>query len=289
MASGTVSGIFVHPVKSCRAVALDSTTVTAIGLADDRMWQFVDASGDGVTQRQHRVLATVQPEIHSGGLRLTAPSMPPIDVVAGGDVSTVKSVFGVPVGAVDAGDAVAAWFTGLTGDAGRLVAMADAAGWRLPGDYDLFDQNAPFSDAAPVLVTSQSSLDRLRADASEDFGMDRFRPNIVVSGGEPWEEDTWESFHIGAAELGNPVPWPRCTIPQIDQTNAERRHEPAKVLRRHRWCTDGSAVPGPFRQIVEGSALFGIGCSIGPVGATIRVGDPVTVATRRSPILAMSD
>ena len=130
--------------------------------------------------------------------------------------------------------------------------MVGEGGWRLPDDLDVFGQSAPFSDAAPVLLTAQPSLVWLRERADEPFGMDRFRPNLVVDGTEPWEEDTWSTIRIGEAELRCAVPWPRCTIPQIDQLTADRHREPAKVLRRHRWCTEAPTVRAGFRGIRGG-------------------------------------
>ena len=281
VAPGAISAIFLYPIKSCRSVAVDSATVSAIGLAGDRIWQVVDGEQRGLTQRQHRVLATVQPEpLDDGGLLVQAPGMSPIAVDPPGEKTTiVQSHFGVPVPAADAGESAAKWFSELTGERCRLVAMIGACGWRLPGDLDIFGQNAPFSDAAPILLTAQPSLEWLREQASEDFAMDRFRPNLVVSGTEPWEEDTWSTIRIGTAELRCVVPWPRCTIPQIDQVTSDRRSEPAKVLRRYRWCTDAPSVRRPFRTIVEGSSVFGIGCSIAPEQATVGIGDEVTVMT----------
>jgi uncharacterized protein YcbX len=289
MASGTLSGIYVYPIKSCRAVALEAATVDRIGLLGDRIWQVVDDERRGVTQRQHRVLATVQPEPRSdGGMRIGAPAMPSIEVDPPGiETTTVKSHFGLPVPASDAGNRAAEWFSELTGAPARLVAMVDACGWRLPGDLDVFGQNAPFSDAAPVLVTAVRSLEWLRDRASEEFGMDRFRPNLVVSGTEAWDEDTWNSFTVGDAELRGVLPWPRCAIPQVDQVTADRHGEPAKVLRRHRWCAEAPASLGPFRDILQGNGLFGIGCSIAPSGATIRIGDDVSVTTTAPAVLTM--
>lgn len=291
MPAGSVSAIHVYPIKSCRGVAVGAATVSAIGLAGDRTWQVVaaDLATRGLTQRQHPNFATVQPELDvTGGLRLGAPGMPTIDVPRpDGELITVLSHFKIPVQVADAGPEAAEWFSAISGEPVRLVAMSEGSGWRLPGDLDIFGQNAPFSDAAPLLVTAAASLDWLRARASEDFGMDRFRPNVVVSGTDAWDEDTWSTFRIGEAELRGVVPWPRCAIPQIDQVTGDRTSEPAKVLRRHRWCTTAPSVPVPFRGIVEGNGLFGIGCSVAPVGATIRIGDAVTVTSTASPVLPM--
>ncbi|HEX4983553.1 MAG TPA: MOSC N-terminal beta barrel domain-containing protein [Ilumatobacteraceae bacterium] len=289
MASCTVSGIYVYPIKSCRGVALETATVSAIGLSGDRLWQVVDGDRRGITQRRHPLLATVQPEpMDGGGLRLRAPGLASLTVDQPRDeTTTVTSHFGLPVPAADAGDEAAAWFSELMGEPVRLVAMVDECGWRLPEDLDVFGQNAPFSDAAPILLTAQRSLTWLRERASEEFDMDRFRPNLVVSGSAPWEEDTWSAVRIGEAELRCATPWPRCTIPQIDQVTADRHNEPAKVLRRHRWCTEAPTLPTAFRSIVEGNGLFGVGCSIGPPHATLRVGDEVTVMATAPAVLPM--
>ena len=69
------------------------------------------------------------------------------------------------------------------------------------------------------------------------------------------------------------------TIPQIDQVTSDRHSEPAKVLRRYRWCTEAPSVRRAVRTIVEGSSVFGIGCSIAPEQATVGIGDEVTVMT----------
>ena len=276
----------MYPIKSCRGVALGSSTVSAIGLSGDRLWQVVDGDQRGITQRQHRVLATVQPEpLEGGGLRLQAPGMSPIVVdPPGQQTTTVKSHFRLPVPAADAGDDAAGWFSELTGEPCRLVAMVGECGWRLPDELDVFGQNAPFSDAAPILLTAQPSLAWLRERAGEEFAMDRFRPNLVIDGSEPWEEDSWSTIRIGEAELQCVVPWPRCTIPQIDQVTADRRREPAKVLRRHRWCNEAPTLREGIRALVEGNSIFGVGCSIGPLHATIRIGDEVTVTATATPV-----
>lgn len=281
-----LEAIAVYPVKSCRAVPLVAAVVAPTGLEGDRVWQVVDDDQSDVTQRQHPALATVQPTPLAGGLRLEAPGLEALVVEApAGPVTTTRSHFGLPVAAVDAGDRAAEWFSTLVGSPVRLVRLADQEGWRLPDQLDLFGQGAAFSDAAPVLVTATASLDHLRERADEPFGMDRFRPNLVVRTDEAWDEDTWAEVRVGEAHLRAVLPWPRCAIPQVDQQTGRRTSEPARVLRAHRWCTAAPTVPDAVRPLLEGNALFGVACSIGPSGVTVQVGDPVVVERRGQPVL----
>lgn len=287
----SLAGIYVYPIKSCRAVSLQNVNVTGIGLAEDRRWQVLGTEERrGVTQRKHRSLALIQPTLlDGGGLRLSAPGMSEIEFERpSGPAITVDSHFRTPVSARDAGDQAADWLAEFIGAPLRLVRMEGDSGWHLPPELDVFGQGAAFTDAAPVLVANQQSLEWLVERASEGFGMDRFRPNLVVTGAEPWAEDTWDRFDVGDATLHGVVPWPRCTIPQVDQRTAERHKEPAKVLKKHRWCTSAPSIDGDFRPIVEGNGLFGVACTIGPVGSTVTVGDQVTVVSSRAPVLEMT-
>lgn len=287
MTPGTLDEIHIYPVKSCRRVALQNIAVAATGLAGDRMWQVVDDDGNPVTQRERRILATVQPELIDGGLRLSAQGhgsiqLPDPTIT---DV-TVTSMLGQQVEAADGGDDVAQWFSDLLGAPSRLAGITKTTQHNLPLEVDPTGRPITFVDAAPVLFTNKASLRRLQSRASESFDMTRFRPNLTIDAGQAWSEDTWPSCEIGAAQLTGLVPWPRCTVPQIDQETTERHKEPARILKAHRWCSDASALSEPLRSYVEGSSLFGVGCTIGPVGAVLSIGDPVVATSSRPPMLA---
>jgi len=284
MTSGSLSAIYIHPIKSCRRIELDQASVAATGLAGDREWQVVAADDSTLTQRQHRVLATVQPEPIEGGLRISAPGHGTVEVERPlGNDRTVLALAGDAVEVGDAGDAAATWFTALVGVDCRLVAVTDQTNRTIPL---VKQQPITFVDAGPALVTNTASLQYLRHRAREPFEMERFRPNLVVDTDEPWVEDTWKSFDIGAAHLDLVLPWPRCTIPQIDQDTSERHKEPAVVLRAHRWCESVPHMPAGLRAVLEGNALFGIACAIGPEGSTVRLGDALTVHATTEPLIA---
>lgn len=281
----TVTAIHIYPVKSCGAMALDRVEVSDTGLRGDRLFQVVDTEGNPVTQRQQPMLATVRPTFTDGGLTLDANGRTALRVaIPASNDTTVNSLLGVPVGAGDAGDDAAGWFSDLLGAPVRLVAMTDDSEYRLP--IPGVDMPLSWADAASVLVANSASLDWLNERADETFGMDRFRPNLTVDAGEAWVEDTWRDLSIGGARLGLGLAWPRCSIPQVDQIDGSRHKEPAKVLKQHRWCSDAASAGEALRPLFEGNALFGIGCSVHPTGAVITVGDEVNVHATGTPIIA---
>lgn len=280
----SLTAIHIYPVKSCRAVALDEVEVTPRGLRGDRLFQVVDSDGRPVTQRQQPILATVRPALVDGGLLLEADGTTPLHVATPvSNDTTATSLLGVPVEAGDAGDRAAGWFSDLLGLPVRLVALTEQSDNRVP--LPGIDMTLSWADGSSVLVANTSSLRWLDERAGEPFGMDRFRPNLTVDS-EAWVEDTWREFSIGAARFGLGLAWPRCAIPQVDQIDGSRHMEPARVLRAHRWCSEATSAPEPLRPLLEGNALFGIGCSVVQEGATVSVGDTVTVHEVGAPIIA---
>jgi uncharacterized protein YcbX len=281
-----VAGIYLHPVKSCRRVEVDHARVSEYGLLGDREWQVQGPAGQLMTQRKFPAMARVQPQPIPGGLRLMCDGMPDLDVPRPGAVDTEGNTMTGRVRVADAGDEAAAWLTRVLSIACRLASIG--AGYErrpLIGDVDPFAQQVTFVDAAPIHLVSAASYRFLLDDAGEPFPIERFRPNLVVDGCQAWEEDTWRSLSIGAAELRVVLPWPRCAVPQVDQDTGERRREPAVVLKRHRWCTDASSLPAAVQPVIAGNALFGVAASISPPGATITRGGPVDVHATGVPLI----
>jgi len=60
--------------------------------------------------------------------------------------------------------------------------------------------------------------------------MDRFRPNIVISGALPWQEDTWSRVSIGGVVFPTLYGCDRCVIITTDQSTGVRSREPLRTL-----------------------------------------------------------
>lgn len=273
MGHAQLQSIHVHPVKAFRGTAPREAVVEPWGLAGDRRWALIDDGGKVVTQRQQPRLALAAAELlPGGGVQLSAPGMDPLPVPVPTASGTVPmQIFRDKVEAVLAeGDAAHTWCTAFLGVDTRLVHM-DAPGTRRPVDpeYALPGETVGFADGFPLLVTTTASLDALNSLIAQgdhpDEGplpMNRFRPNVVVSGTAAWAEDDWSRIAIGEVTFRVPKKCGRCVVTTTDQATAERGREPLHTLGRHR------------RQ--EGKLIFGQ--NMVPLSrGTIRVGDPVTI------------
>jgi uncharacterized protein YcbX len=169
--------------------------------------------------------------------------------------------------ATDAGADAAAWFSAVLGTEARLVRVGEAharrADRRWVGELDV---PVAFADAFPLLVCSSASLAELNRRLPEPVPMDRFRPNLVVDGLEPFAEDGIRRLAIGGVEFALVKPCTRCSVPGIDQATGLAATDPFEALRSFRW---DPALRG---------ATFGVNAiASGPAGARLAVGMPVAV------------
>ncbi|ANW20511.1 MOSC domain-containing protein [Streptomyces clavuligerus] len=275
----TVQRLTHYPVKGCAGTDVRSARVGETGLEHDRTFMVVDpADGTFHSQRTLPALAAVRPEVLDGGagLRLSADGAEPLllEIVPEGPRRRV-SLFGKPVGeAVDQGDEVAEWFSGVLGAAARLVRVPpgfDRDGWgATPG-------KVAFADAHALLIASQSSLDGLNARIGANGGrpvpMDRFRANVVLDGcAEPHDEDLMDLMEIGTAAFAHATPAARCAVPMVDQrTGLRDGPEPIRTLSQYR------REPSLHNKIT-----FGLKAAVVRHG-TLSVGDPVTTTWRAEP------
>ncbi|UQA96733.1 MOSC domain-containing protein [Streptomyces halobius] len=240
--------IHLYPVKSLTGSGPGEAVVEPWGLAGDRRWMVVDAERGLLTQRPQPKLALAAAEALPGGaLRLTAPGMRPltVEVPAPGETVPVE-VWRDKVEAVPADRAAAEWFGAYLGVEAELVHL-DAPERRRPVDpvYSRPDDTVSFADGFPLLLTTTSSLDALNSLIAQgdhaDEGplpMNRFRPNVVVDGTAPWEEDEWRTVRIGEVVFEVAKPCSRCVVTTTDQRTAERGKEPLRTLARHRRFGD---------------------------------------------------
>ncbi|MCK1822147.1 MOSC domain-containing protein [Streptomyces sp. XM83C] len=275
MGNAELRSIHVHPVKAFRALSVREAVVEPWGPAGDRRWALIDDGGKVVTQRRQPRLALAVAELApGGGLRLSAPGMPPLEVAVPEPAGTVTiDVFDTTVESVLADSSAHEWCSAYLGAAVRLVHLDDPATRRpVDPEYALPGETVSLADAFPLLVTTTASLDALneliaRGDRADEgpLPMNRFRPNLVVTGTTAWEEDSWTRVAVGEVVFRVATTCGRCLVTTTDQDTGGRGKEPLRTLTRHRRI--GS-------RAVFGQYLVPL------APGTVRVGDPVRVLAR---------
>ena len=260
----TVSGLFSYPVKGCRGTAHANARILATGLLHDRQWMVVDARSSPaqfLSQRECPHMATINVEaMLAGGLRLSSDNGDTIDVAAPTNGLPLKvRVWNHETVAQDAGDPAAQWL-GQHLDPGtshvRLVRfhpdMQRDCNATYAGDSGA---HTFFADGFPLLITSTSSLDdlnqRMRRSPANAMPMNRFRPNLVLSGLPAWDEDHIDTLSIGDVVLRLAKPCVRCQVTTTDQTSGSRlSEEPLVTLARFRNNPDFGGVTFGWNAVV---------------------------------------
>lgn len=220
---------------------MTSAEMTATGLQNDRLLMFTTPAGQFVTQRIYPKMALIRPKINGNTLTLNAPNMPTLTLQIqrqGEPVSVV--VWRDTVDAIDQGESVAAWVKQYLGADLRLVAMKEGAKRPINADFAFSAEDVnSFSDGYATLILSQASLDLLNSKLDEPIGMDRFRPNIVVSGCDAHEEDMWSKLRIAGVSFSGAKPCARCAVPTVNQQTGVMGKEPNRTLAGYRKFPNG--------------------------------------------------
>jgi uncharacterized protein YcbX len=232
-----VSQLFIYPIKSMAGIALKAAKITDRGLEYDRRWMLIDQNNRFISQREYPQMALLQPALTPGGLSIThlptgaqilVPYLPAsaefIAVTVWDDTCTGQYV----------NDEAAAWFSDILGAPCRLVYMPDDSHRMVEPEYTDGNKLTSFSDAYPFLAISQASLDDVSLRSGETIPADRFRPNIVFTGGQPFMEDEMAHFTINNINFYGAKLCARCPIPGINQQTAQRVKEPLKALNTYR-------------------------------------------------------
>jgi len=247
----SVSELTIYPIKSARGVSLDSIKLNALGPECDRRWMVIDSNNTFVTQRKFPKMCMIATELIDGELYMAADGVGRCKVPAGSSNADssktyTSSVWGTDVEGKDCGDQAAQLVSELLGKDCRVIYMPDDYTRLVDTQFASQQEQVGFADGFPLLLTTQASLDDFNAKLSADteskvnsepglkIGMDRFRPNIVITGNLAWAEDQWQRISIGGVELSLVKPCSRCIMPSIDPATSIKQMEVNQALLKHR-------------------------------------------------------
>ncbi|XP_017267601.1 mitochondrial amidoxime-reducing component 1 [Kryptolebias marmoratus] len=282
---GVVSQLLIHPLKSGKAVSVCVAECQKVGLKsgelEDRHWLVVTEDGNMVTARQESRLVLVSLTFEGGCAVLNGPNMEELKFpISQPDNPIINCrVFSMDVQGRDCGDKVSHWFTSFLGaeKTFRLVHFEPQMKPRRPAEKEpLFPQSEEvvYPDIAPVMLLSEPSVKDLSSKLEQEVTVERFRPSIVISDCEPFDEDSWEEIQIGSVRLQRVMSCGRCVLTTVDpETGTITRKEPLDTLKSYRMCKPSE------KHIYKTAPLFGQLLIVKQTGI-LQVGDEVYKITR---------
>ncbi|KAN0033985.1 hypothetical protein ACTFIV_000464 [Dictyostelium citrinum] len=321
----TIDKIIIYPVKACKGIEVNKCKLTENGFENDRRWMIIK-DNRYVGQKPYPVLSTVKTEFSEDGLfliiskqgiekqlkistkQLNSNEMDPKLIHS--NISTLDNVSQC----YDQGDEAAQWFSTIMNDTSgtiRLVQMCPPNLWNrnirkhigdtLKTNYNNQEEyKNSLSNSCQIMFLSKSSIDDLnkrvektRIENGESLtdkpklNYDRFRPNLIINGTSPFQEDDWKSIEIEnqsssttststistTIELKIADGNARCPVITIDQEmgilDPYKDDEPLRTLKTFRKvdCIIGQKV------------IFGTYCVTNPkdIGKFISVGDKINI------------
>ncbi len=256
-----VTDLIIYPVKSLGGIHVSSSKVEMEGLQFDRRWMLVDKQNKMITQRQIHELCLFQIQFCNEGFLIThaihqTTFIIPFDVFSGEEILVTIWDDNVKANIVSA--QANTWFSMMLNMECKLVRLTEKSQRKINLKYAFENETTSFSDAFPILIIGENSLNDLNAKLKNKVPMNRFRPNIVFGGGEAFDEDNFSKISIHNTQLRTAKPCARCVVTTINQETAIAEHEPLKTLSTYRN--------------IGNKVLFGQNCLVTKVGE-IYLGD----------------
>ena len=284
-----VKSLHIYPVKSLGGLSLDEVELEARGPKNDRRFMIVHADGERegkfVTQRYKGAekLAIVRPSFHGSVLNLAFPDGQSCDVIPPEPEAEIliRKLFSHDMEVQDCGEGAARVLSDFLGISVRLMYQPDFVNRQADPKFAKHGDTTSLADGFSLLVTNQRSLEELNKHIAPEkqVNMARFRPNIILDGLEPFEEESVKSLRIGDVELEMVKPCTRCQVPNVNQETGEvANDEPGATLRKLRFGSD--------KEMGLTGMFFGMNAQPRKLGR-LSVGDEVEILEKRTPFSAV--
>lgn len=225
-----VRELVVYPVKSLPGIRVDQAVLGEEGLQYDRRWMLVDKNDNFISLRTEPILYKVKQQINEvrGLITFDSPiGTSSLDLDVGCELPLAPSAIWsdkpevIHLGTSD-------FFSELLGKKTGICYMPPKRRKRFTERKNR-SFYVGFADAYPVLVLSLESVQQLYGSSDEAFWI-RFRPNILLSGCEPFQEDEMRLIYGAEVQLEMVNQCIRCNVPPINPVTLAIDKSIAKVL-----------------------------------------------------------
>ena len=265
-----VSALYIYPVKSLGGITLQQSQLSELGLQYDRRWMIIDQNNEFISQRSYPILALLGTAIENDKIKIyhkhTGEKID-VPLLPNTNIKKQVTIWDDVCEGVVVDESINTWLSNYLKKDVALVFMPESTKRLVDYRYVKEDSITSFSDGYSFLLIAESSLEELNLLAGTDFGMDRFRPNIVVTGSLAQEEEEWHEMQIGEASFTGVKPCARCVLTTIDQNSGIGGKEPLKTLATYKRV--GKRILFGQNLVYNGGENY------------IKIGDKVLVKSRK--------
>ncbi len=234
--------INIYPIKSLGGISLEEAQLSDRGLQYDRRWMLIDQTGQFQTQRTRPLMALLQVELLENTLKVYLKNDPTqsinIPLLPDSNKEQEVEVWESYCPAQIYSKGINEWFSDYLQADIQLAYMPETSRRGINPLHQIDDEIVSFADGYPHLIIGEASLADLNNKMEVNLPMDRFRPNLVFSGGNAFDEDRWSSFQLDEIKFRTVKPCTRCVLTTINQENAQTGKEPLKTLATYRRWND---------------------------------------------------
>ncbi len=236
MSPPVLSEIFVYPVKSLAGIKVSTWQVNAKGLLHDRKWMLIDNKHQFLSQRRMPKMGLIKTRLTDSELILSTDASSSISLPldpTDGDACNI-SIWNDVCVAKTTSKLANQWLGDFLDIQCQLVYLPNNVVRSVDPLYSKKTDQLNFSDGFPFLIVSEASMNALNREMNLQLGIERFRPNLVISQCEAYAEDSWREISINNIDFRLPKPCSRCIVPTVDPVTAKTGKEPLRTLNRCR-------------------------------------------------------
>ena len=199
-----VLSLYIYPIKSLPAIKINQSAVDKDGLQFDRIFALYDAQGVMQTRRICKGLADYLLELKGNTLTIYSKVLEKTIIIkcnGDGHQAIPLNVWDrVEEGFAD-NESANQFFSDHHGKKMHLYLIK-----KYLSDF------SSFHDDSPILICNEASIAYLESKTDVKIDIMRFRPNIVVSSKNPFDEGIWKSLRINGCEYKSVKLCSRCIV-----------------------------------------------------------------------------
>ena len=258
--------LYTYPLKSCRGNSVSSLVLDTFGPEYDRRFMLVDSNLRHVTQRTDPLMKELGASFDGAHLQISVQGESYSIALSEFSEHLAVTVWADQVDALGLGSSassarVDSVLSGYLGKSVCLVYMPSSTYRPVDSQFSKEAAKVSFADGFPILLCSKASLEDLNSRLFEAVGMERFRPNVVISGAPAYAESEWKRVRIGGVEFDVVKPCSRCSMITLDSQGAFSK-EPLKTLASYRLNEFGACFGENVVHRSEGVLKLGMSMEV---------------------------